>query len=105
MSFLESRKAQPDLQMFLQHCLLKPECRSLDLGSFLLKPVQRICKYPLLLKALLKVTPESHADFGPLTRAYDKAKEVVEMVNEQRREVEVKLKVNAVMKKLEFSKV
>ena len=33
-----------------QEVRMRPESRSLDLGSFLIKPVQRICKYPLLVK-------------------------------------------------------
>eukprot|EP00122_Pirum_gemmata_P003274 Pgem_evm1s2961 len=35
---------------FLRNCAALPVCRNLDLGSFLLMPVQRICKYPLLLR-------------------------------------------------------
>ena len=34
------------------------ECRNLDLNSLLIKPIQRICKYPLLLKEILKNTEE-----------------------------------------------
>ena len=30
----------------------------IDLGSLLLKPVQRVLKYPLLLRELLKTTPQ-----------------------------------------------
>ena len=35
---------------FLQECLLNPDTRALTLFSFLIKPIQRICKYPLLLR-------------------------------------------------------
>ena len=27
-----------------------PRCKQLDIMSFLVKPVQRVCKYPLLLR-------------------------------------------------------
>ena len=35
---------------FLEDCSRQPQCRNLDLPGFLIKPVQRICKYPLLIK-------------------------------------------------------
>ena len=34
----------------------------LELAGFLLEPIQRVCRYPLLLKQLVDVTPESHTD-------------------------------------------
>jgi hypothetical protein len=46
----------------MQKAQNKPQCRKLDLKSFLIKPVQRICQYPLLLQELLKHTPDAHKD-------------------------------------------
>ncbi|KJE92083.1 hypothetical protein CAOG_03110 [Capsaspora owczarzaki ATCC 30864] len=59
-----------------------PECRMLNLNSFLIKPVQRICKYPLLIKAIIKHTEENHKDFQFLTQALNKLETIVTIVNE-----------------------
>ena len=69
-------------------CQANPECRKLDLESFLIKPMQRICRYPLLLKELHRFTPESHPDFQDLGKALDKIQAVVATVNERKRECE-----------------
>lgn len=39
-----------------------PECKGLSLGSYLLKPVQRLMKYTLFFKQLADLTPRSHPD-------------------------------------------
>ncbi|UZJ51508.1 hypothetical protein CBS101457_000828 [Exobasidium rhododendri] len=39
-----------------------PECRGMGLSSFLLKPVQRLMKYPLFFKQLAELTPADHPD-------------------------------------------
>uniref|UniRef100_A0A803XWN9 Dynamin-binding protein n=1 Tax=Meleagris gallopavo TaxID=9103 RepID=A0A803XWN9_MELGA len=49
----------------------------INLGSFLIKPVQRVMRYPLLLMELLSATPESHPDKAPLTAAYKRRKDLV----------------------------
>jgi hypothetical protein len=38
--------------------------KGMDLQSILIKPIQRLPKYVLLLKDLLKHTEKSHIDYG-----------------------------------------
>jgi hypothetical protein len=52
-----------------------------DLKSVLIKPVQRILKYPLLLQELLKNTSETHPDKVTLQQAIHVMNEVAQ-VNE-----------------------
>jgi len=65
-----------------------PDVRGQNLNSYLIKPVQRITKYPLLLKELVECTLESHPDFANLNRALAKIKLIVDAINEGKREAE-----------------
>ena len=67
---------------------MHPNCRGLNLESFLLKPIQRICKYPLLLKELLKATEQDHKDRKLLEVASSKIDDIVKTVNERTRQAE-----------------
>ncbi|KAF0021663.1 hypothetical protein F2P81_026085 [Scophthalmus maximus] len=60
----------------------------MPLSSFLLKPMQRITRYPLIIKNILEHTPEGHADRGPLREALERAEELCSQVNEGVREKE-----------------
>nr|KAJ3421693.1 cytochrome c oxidase subunit 1 [Polyrhizophydium stewartii] len=62
-----------------------PLLRQLDLGGFLLKPVQRICKYPLLLREMCNHTEQSHPDRPEIERALERMQRVVSTVNESAR--------------------
>lgn len=70
----------------------KPESRNLDLKSFLIKPIQRVCKYPLLLRELLKNTDESHVEYGDIVKAKDMIEEVVKDINKKKKELENNVK-------------
>ena len=60
-----------------------------DLSSLLIKPVQRLLKYPLLLSAIIEETPDVHPDKENLRNARIKFEEVARNVNEERRRAEV----------------
>jgi len=70
-----------------------------DLDSLLVKPVQRILKYPLLLKELLDVTPENHPDFTNLDSV---AREIVGMsrrINDAKKRMDMVGQLSAQRKK------
>ena len=48
----------------------------------------RLCKYPLLLRELMKNTPEEHPDHKALQDSTDKVNSVVNFVNEAKRKEE-----------------
>ncbi|KAI6173572.1 Rho guanine nucleotide exchange factor 3 [Aphelenchoides besseyi] len=56
---------------FFEACRLLRGMPKLSLESFLLTPVQRICRYPMQLSNLLKSTPNSHPDRFALEQAHD----------------------------------
>lgn len=61
------------MQDFLQRCLQSPFSRKLDLWNFLDIPRSRLVKYPLLLREILKHTPNDHADRQHLDEAVRKS--------------------------------
>ena len=46
-------KKNPQFKKNLDICHGDPRCRGLFLQSFLIKPIQRVCKYPLLLRVCI----------------------------------------------------
>lgn len=47
-------KKNPQFKKNLDVCHSDPRCRGLFLQSFLIKPIQRVCKYPLFLRASIQ---------------------------------------------------
>uniref|UniRef100_A0A8C3AFF6 Phosphatidylinositol-3,4,5-trisphosphate dependent Rac exchange factor 1 n=1 Tax=Cyclopterus lumpus TaxID=8103 RepID=A0A8C3AFF6_CYCLU len=79
-----------NIRTFLLHCMLLGGKKSTDvpLEGYLLSPIQRICKYPLLLKELLKRTPKKHADYPAVEEALQAMKAVCSNINETKRQME-----------------
>ncbi|XP_019734882.1 rho guanine nucleotide exchange factor 3 isoform X2 [Hippocampus comes] len=61
-ALLDQKKLDRRVQDFLQRCQQSPFSRKLDLWNFLDIPRSRLVKYPLLLREILKHTPEHHPD-------------------------------------------
>ncbi|TMS12381.1 Intersectin-2 [Larimichthys crocea] len=77
-----------DLELVLEKIATNYRCKGMPLSSFLLKPMQRITRYPLLIKNILEHTPDGHADRSPLREALERAEELCSQVNEGVREKE-----------------
>ncbi|KAL4920350.1 hypothetical protein BDW62DRAFT_177310 [Aspergillus aurantiobrunneus] len=60
-----------------------------DLDSLLVKPVQRILKYPLLISELLDSTPSDHPDHTTLVKALEEVTNISVRINEMKRRADV----------------
>ncbi|XP_019746673.1 intersectin-2b isoform X1 [Hippocampus comes] len=79
---------EPDFKTFLKKIGTDYRCKGMPLSSFLLKPMQRITRYPLHIKSILECTAEGHADRSPLKEALERAEELCQQVNEGVRDKE-----------------
>ena len=81
----------PSLNAYLEHTLTLASslAHSWDLPSLLIKPVQWLLKYLLLLTAIIDGTSDDHPDKPNLIKAKASMEEVAQGVNEGRRRREV----------------
>jgi hypothetical protein len=70
------------LKTFLDECNKLPVTRNLDLPAFLIKPPQRICKYPLLIKEVIKYTAENDQEMEKLKEALKHVQQIISIINE-----------------------
>jgi len=88
MKSLDVCLSHPHIAQFLKEKEIKnkEKMRSEKLDGFLIKPLQRITRFPLLLRELQKYTPDNHVDFAPLKEACGHMAEIVGKANEAKRE-------------------
>lgn len=73
----------PEFKAFEKRCAGDSRLKqNLPLSSYLLKPLQRITKYPLLISGILKYTSGDHFDRGNLLTALERVEKVCSQVNE-----------------------
>lgn len=73
----------------------------MELQSFLLKPIQRLCKYPLLIKELYQASSPSSMYYKELELGLEVSKKIASNMNEHQRKVENEI----VMKELVIKRV
>ncbi|XP_018409975.1 PREDICTED: rho guanine nucleotide exchange factor 38 [Nanorana parkeri] len=103
-TLLESYEKDQELKNHMRQCTQslkkiyeeqgKPNL--LDMGSLMIKPIQRVMKYPLLLCELLNSTPQCHPDFKTLKDAFTAIKDVNSNINELKRRKDLVLKYRRV---------
>lgn len=77
--------ATPTVERWFVEC--QEQSRSMTqawtLDSLLIKPVQRLLKYPLLLASMVENTPESHPDYDSLKQALKEVQECANKINKE----------------------
>ncbi|KAJ8407566.1 hypothetical protein AAFF_G00274230 [Aldrovandia affinis] len=97
---LKSYEKDEEIKQHFKTCILslkqiydregKPNL--LDMGSLLIKPVQRVMKYPLLLGELWQATPDDHPDNRPMKEALTATKIINLNINEFKRRKDIVMK-------------
>ncbi|HLD77902.1 MAG TPA: RhoGEF domain-containing protein, partial [archaeon] len=93
----ELLQTNPKFKEFLE----KSGSSDAKLKDLLIKPVQRLCKYPLLLDQLRKNTNPDFVDYDRLERCFASIQDVVEQVNRQREDEEAREQIACVIAKLD----
>ncbi|KAF9580142.1 RHO1 GDP-GTP exchange protein 2 [Lunasporangiospora selenospora] len=79
--FETEKNASSAFSKFVEETERRPESRKLELNGYLTKPTTRLGRYPLLLEAVLKYTPDDNPDKKALPQAISIIKEFLQKVN------------------------
>lgn len=81
----------PTVQLWLTECneVAKDLTAAWDLDSLLIKPMQRITKYPNLIMTLLQHSPQDHPDREPLATAKDSLETAIIDINKTKKNFEL----------------
>uniref|UniRef100_A0A8C5MBG0 Rho guanine nucleotide exchange factor 17 n=1 Tax=Leptobrachium leishanense TaxID=445787 RepID=A0A8C5MBG0_9ANUR len=82
-----ARESRPAFLKFLEQCTRENKEKQ-ALSDLMIKPVQRIPRYELIVKDLLKHTPEEHPDYPCLLDAQRNIKQLAERINKGMRSAE-----------------
>ena len=96
-NLLNKYENSPDTQKHLNYGLerIRNDIACFNLESILIKPVQRILKYPLILNELLKNTDDDHCDKSELKEAVTLMSDIAAFINETKRKKDIVEKYKA----------
>eukprot|EP01132_Coremiostelium_polycephalum_P001136 gene1136-1442_t len=77
-----------NLRHFLDAAQRDKRSKYLDISSFLIQPIQRLPRYELLLRDILKQTSLNHPDYEFLQKGVSKIREITMYINDQQKERE-----------------
>ncbi|KAG2456964.1 ARHGH factor, partial [Polypterus senegalus] len=95
-----AKEAKPAFMKFLEQCMRENKEKQ-ALSDLMIKPVQRIPRYELLVKDLLKHTPEDHPDHPFLIDAQKNIKQLAERINKGRKNAEEVERETRVLQEIE----
>uniref|UniRef100_A0AAR5QEM6 DH domain-containing protein n=2 Tax=Dendroctonus ponderosae TaxID=77166 RepID=A0AAR5QEM6_DENPD len=99
---LKSLKERLGFTEFLRHLEMSEACQSLSLYSFLMLPMQRITRWPLLVDAVLKRLSQQDSEYFACQFALGTLNKIVGQCNEAARQKERETELIKLAKQLEF---
>ncbi|KAH0582817.1 hypothetical protein H2248_010725 [Termitomyces sp. 'cryptogamus'] len=81
--FEKEKNANAAFALFVETTERLPESRKLELNAYLTKPTTRLARYPLLLEAVLKHTPDDSPDKTALPKVITIIRDFLRRVNEE----------------------
>ncbi|KAF9371080.1 RHO1 GDP-GTP exchange protein 2 [Podila verticillata] len=79
--FEHEKNSNNGFAKFVEETERRPESRKLELNGYLTKPTTRLGRYPLLLEAVLKYTPDDNPDKKTLPKVIEIIKDFLQKVN------------------------
>jgi len=73
---------------FLRELESKTECKGITMMGYFVKPMQRICQYPVLLKELLRYTPKAYNDFPNIEFCWKTLQGIADYTNDRKKILE-----------------
>ncbi|KAG2389438.1 hypothetical protein C9374_013998 [Naegleria lovaniensis] len=101
----ELRQKNREFHSFLNETKKNKECKGLSLESYLILPIQRLPRYKLLLKGVLKNTLPDHNDYANLKSAYRRISAVNAAINSKKKEHESYSIINKIFNEMKIFSV
>ncbi|KAI8147686.1 Dbl homology domain-containing protein [Fennellomyces sp. T-0311] len=98
---LEKRR-NTKFALFVKETERKPESKRLELNGYLTKPTTRLGRYNLLLREILKRTPQGNPDREIIPQVMDAIAKLLERVNEETGRVERSFTLQQIEERLSF---
>lgn len=95
-SIREFSNSNPNFGLCLDNLKTDPEAKNMDIYDFLIKPMQRLCKYPLLLKELMRYTDGADPCHERLKFVYEATEKIIAAINENKRTVDSLVSIIAI---------
>lgn len=88
---LQTLQRNPKVEIWLKECRdwAMDLTEAWNLDALLVKPVQRLVKYPLLLSQLINATPETHPDHASLVTALEAVTNISVRINDLKKRADV----------------
>ncbi|KAF1815918.1 Dbl homology domain-containing protein, partial [Eremomyces bilateralis CBS 781.70] len=88
---LTELKAEPNVEAWMEECrkMAADLTSAWNLDALLVKPTQRITKYPLILRNLLQVTVKEHPDYADIEKSLLQLEELLHKMNDSKKRAEL----------------